>query len=166
MPIWSLTTERIEKLSKQIGDMEGEIDKLIKLTKEDLWLRDLDAFINEWRFQLEDEERLRKKAANMGRRASNKLKIGAKGPAAKKRKAQGEDPDDSDFGQLAVMRKPKPQVCGTVCNNPSIIMLTFCLHRQPKLFSRSPTKFGHLKRLLMILSRPALVLHSRIPKPQ
>lgn len=109
MPIWSLTKERIEKLSKQIGDIEAEIDKLIKLTKEDLWNSDLDAFINEWRFQLEDEDRLRKKAANMGRRASNKLKFGAKGPA-RKRKAQGEDPDDSDFGRQALVRKPKPQV--------------------------------------------------------
>lgn len=110
MPIWSLTKERIEKLSKQIGDMEAEIDKLIKLTKEYLWNSDLDAFINEWRFQLEDEDKMRKKASKMGRRASNKLKFGAKGPAVKKRKAQGEDPDDSDFGGQAEARKPKPQV--------------------------------------------------------
>lgn len=106
MPIWSLTKERIEKLLKQIGDKEAEIDTLIKLTKEDLWNRDLDAFINEWRFQLEDEAKTRKKAAQMGRRASSKLKVGAKGPAARKRKAQGEDPDDSDFGNFAVAKKP------------------------------------------------------------
>lgn len=110
MPIWSLTKERIEKLLKQIGDKEAEIDELIKLTKEDLWHSDLDAFINEWRFQIEDEDRLRKKASKMGRRASNKLKFGAKGPTAKKRKAQGEDPDDSDFGGQAPGRKTKPQV--------------------------------------------------------
>ena len=110
MPIWSLTKERVEKLSKQIGDKEAEIDELIKLTKEDLWNSDLDAFINEWRFQIEDEERMRKKASSMGRRASNKLKFGAKGPPARKRKAQGEDPDDSDFGAQALARKPKPQV--------------------------------------------------------
>ena len=106
MPIWSLTKERVEKLMKQIGDMEAEIDTLITLTKEDLWNRDLDAFINEWRFQLEDEARIQKKVANMGRRASSKLKIGAKGPAARKRKAQGEDPDDSDFGTHAIVKKP------------------------------------------------------------
>lgn len=106
MPIWSLTKERVEKLLKQIGDMEAEIDTLIGLNKEDLWNRDLDAFIKEWRFQLEDEARIQKKVANMGRRASNKLKIGAKGPAARKRKAQGEDPDDSDFGALAAIKKP------------------------------------------------------------
>ncbi|MCJ1260791.1 DNA topoisomerase 2 [Lobaria immixta] len=105
MPIWSLTKERIDKLLKQIADREAEIDTLIKLTKEDLWNRDLDAFINEWRFQLEDEAKTRKKTAQMGRRASSKLKVDAKGPAARKRKAQGEDPDDSDFGNFAAAKK-------------------------------------------------------------
>ena len=51
MPIWSLTKERVEKLLKQVGDKELEIDTLLKLTKEDLWKRDLDEFIAEWRFQ-------------------------------------------------------------------------------------------------------------------
>lgn len=106
MPIWSLTKERIEKLLKQIGDREAEIDALIKLTKEDLWSADLDAFIKEWRFQLEDGAKTRKKVAQMGRRASSKLKVDGKGPAARKRKAQGEDPDDSDFGNFAVAKKP------------------------------------------------------------
>ena len=82
---------------QQIGDKEHEIDKLIKLSAKDLWNKDLDDFIAEWRFQLEDDVKRQKKVANLGRRASNKLKIGAKGPAAKKRKAIGEDPDDSDF---------------------------------------------------------------------
>lgn len=105
MPIWSLTKERVEKLLKQIRDMEAEIDTLITLTREDLWLRDLDAFINEWRIQLDEEAKLQKKVANMGRRASSKLKIDAKGPA-RRRKAQGEDPDDSDFGNIALTKKP------------------------------------------------------------
>lgn len=117
MPIWSLTKERIEKLSKQIGDMEAEIDRLIKLTKEYLWNSDLDAFINEWRFQLDDEDTMRKKASKMGRRASNKLKFGAKGPAVKKRKAQGEDHDDSDFGGQANARKPKSKVWTRLINH-------------------------------------------------
>ena len=105
MPIWSLTKERVEKLLKQIGDTELEVDTLIKLSKEDLWNRDLDEFINEWRTQIEAEANLQKKVANMGRRASSKLKISASGPA-RKRKAQGEDPDDSDFGSKAVTKKP------------------------------------------------------------
>lgn len=109
MPIWSLTKERVEKLLKQVGDKELEIDVLIKLTKEDLWTRDLDDFIGEWRFQLEDEHKRQKKITNMGRRASSKLKIAAGGPGSKKRK---NDSDDSDFGGAAPKAKkaagPKP----------------------------------------------------------
>lgn len=99
MAIWSLTQERVERLRRQIGEKEVEIDALIKLTKEDIWKRDLDDFINEWRFQLEDESNRRRKAARMGRRTSTKLMTGGRAPAAKKRKAAlGDDPDDADFG--------------------------------------------------------------------
>ncbi|KAG7004757.1 hypothetical protein G7Y79_00023g053410 [Physcia stellaris] len=108
MPIWSLTQERVEKLLKQIGDKEIEIDTLIKLSKEDIWKRDLDDFINEWRFQLDDEAKRQKKIANTGRRASNKLRIGAAGPAGRKRKAKGEDSDESDFGGPAGAKKAAP----------------------------------------------------------
>lgn len=106
MPIWSLTQERIDKLNKQIGDNEAEIDTLIKLSKEDIWKRDLDDFITEWRFQLEDEAKRQKKITNLGRRASNKLKIGAAGPA-RKRKA-GDDSDDSDFAGRIRAKKAAP----------------------------------------------------------
>ena len=109
MPIWSLTKERVEKLLKQIGDKEIDIDTLIKLTKEDLWKRDLDDFINEWRYQLDDEAKREKKVANMGRRASRKLKIGD-GVASRKRKAQGDDSDDSDFGGVAPAKAKKAAV--------------------------------------------------------
>lgn len=99
MAIWSLTQERVERLRRQIGDKEMEIDALIKLSKEDIWKRDLDDFINEWRFQLEDEDRRRRKALRMGRRTSSKLMTGGRAPAARKRKAvNGDDPDDEDFG--------------------------------------------------------------------
>ncbi|CAF9905090.1 MAG: DNA topoisomerase 2 [Heterodermia speciosa] len=108
MPIWSLTQERVEKLLKQIGDKELEIDALIKLSKEDIWKRDLDDFIEEWRFQLEDDAKREKKIANRGRRASNKLRIRAAGPAGRKRKAKDEDSDDSDFGGVAPAKKAAP----------------------------------------------------------
>lgn len=104
MPIWSLTKERVEKLLSQIGASEIEIDTLIKLSREDLWSKDLDDFINEWRTQLQEENNQRKKMASLGRRASSKLNIDAKVPG-RKRKAQGGD-DDSDFGTKAVARKP------------------------------------------------------------
>lgn len=114
MALWSLTQERVEKLRKQIGDQEIEIDTLLKKTKEDLWKADLDDFINEWRFQLDDEAKRRKKARQMGRRASQKLKIGAAGP--KKRKA-GYGSDESDFGvskakKPAAAKPPKPKAGG------------------------------------------------------
>ncbi|KAL8673642.1 MAG: hypothetical protein Q9168_001948 [Polycauliona sp. 1 TL-2023] len=115
MPLWSLTKERVERLKKQIGDRELEIDELLKKSREDLWKADLDEFINEWRFQLEDEEKRRKKVAKMGRRASRKLRIGAAGPTARKRKANGNGSDDDDFGvskaskKTAVVKQPKPR---------------------------------------------------------
>ncbi|EZF32142.1 DNA topoisomerase 2 [Trichophyton interdigitale MR816] len=95
MPLWSLTQERVDKLRRQIGDKEMEVDALIKLSKEDLWRKDLDEFISEWRFQLEDEENRRKKIASRGRRLSAKVKTGSRATAAKKRKAGSGD--DSDF---------------------------------------------------------------------
>ncbi|GES61190.1 DNA topoisomerase II [Aspergillus terreus] len=100
MPIWSLTQERVEKLRRQIGDKELEIDTLIKLSKEDIWKRDLEDFINEWRFQNDEEARRQRKVANMGRRTSSKLMTTGRGggAAARKRKAAlGDDPDDEDF---------------------------------------------------------------------
>ena len=99
MAIWSLTKERVEKLRQQIGDKELEIDALIKLSKEEIWRNDLDGFLEEWRYQLDDDEKREKKIRSMGRRVSNKLKIGGRA-AGKKRKA---DDDDSDFAV------PKPK---------------------------------------------------------
>ncbi|KAL5336026.1 DNA topoisomerase [Aspergillus crustosus] len=99
MAIWSLTQERVERLRRQIGEKEVEIDALIKLTKEEIWLRDLDDFINEWRFQLAEEERRRTKFEKKGRRVSQKLS-----GLAKKRKAS----DDSDEDFAVSKRKKAP----------------------------------------------------------
>lgn len=118
MAIWSLTQERVDKLLQQIGEKEQEIDTLIKLTAKDLWTRDLDDFIAEWRFQLEDEARRQKKVANYGRRASNKLKLGAKGPAAKRGKAKGGDEDDSDYGAAKPVKPKKAAAPKTVQPKP------------------------------------------------
>ena len=111
MALWSLTQERVEKLLKQIGDKEMEIDALIQLSPKDLWTRDLDAFIQEWHDQLDDEAKQARKIANMGRRASAKLRIGAGGPKSKKRKADDSDAfSDSDFGSRKTKKavsKPK-----------------------------------------------------------
>nr|POF15379.1 dna topoisomerase 2 [Quercus suber] len=104
MAIWSLTEERVEKLLKQIGDKELEIDVLNSKTPKALWAKDLDDLSEEWQIQLDEEAKRDKKVKAKGRRASAKLGIGAK--AGKKRKAGDDDSfgDDSDF---AVVKKPK-----------------------------------------------------------
>lgn len=111
MPLWSLTQERVERLRRQIGDKEDEIDILMKKSKEDLWKHDLEEFINEWRFQLEDEHN-RKRNIRKGRRVSKKFATSKS--TVKKRKGLGDAfDDDSDFEEYAPKAKksapaPKP----------------------------------------------------------
>ena len=152
MPIWSLTKERVEKLLNQVGDKEIEIDTLIKLTKEDLWTRDLDDFLAEWRFQLEDEAKRQKKVANMGRRASKKLKI-AGGVAGRKRK---NDSDDDDFNVAPVKVKkaamPKKEVGGLL----SYLMPETKTKASPKSKPKAPTATQKAaKRALDLISTSA-----------
>ena len=107
MAIWSLTEERIEKLMKQIGEKEAEIKTLTDTTDKQLWVKDLDDFLNEWRFELADETKRAKEIAAKGRRASTKLRIAAPKGGAKKRKADNSD-DDSEFAvPKAKATKPK-----------------------------------------------------------
>jgi len=96
MAIWSLTQERVEKLLKQIGDKEVEIDALIKLSPKDIWNQDLDDFVTEWHAALDDEKKRAKKIAGLSRRASAKLGIEPSKSKGKKRKLDA-DSDDSDF---------------------------------------------------------------------
>ncbi|KIW93829.1 uncharacterized protein Z519_05144 [Cladophialophora bantiana CBS 173.52] len=106
MPLWSLTQERVERLLRQIGDKEEEMDTLMKKSKEDLWKHDLDEFIAEWRFQLEDEHN-RKRNIRKGRRISKKFATAATTkPTIKKRKGLGDAwDDDSDFEESAPKAK-------------------------------------------------------------
>jgi DNA topoisomerase II len=96
MAIWSLTHERIEKLRKQMGDKEEEIDRLVKLSPKDLWTIDLDEFLEEWQTSLADDAKRAKKNAAMGRRTSAKLGVGA-AKGGRKRKADSDDDSDGDF---------------------------------------------------------------------
>jgi DNA topoisomerase-2 len=112
MAIWSLTQERVEKLRKQIGDKEMEVDALIKLSPKDIWNVDLDAFVEEWNTQLEDDVKRKKKIAGITRRASHKLGIDGPKGKKKKRKADASDSDDdsgSDFGPAKKKAKPKKE---------------------------------------------------------
>lgn len=81
---------------KQIGDKETEMKTLIDTSPKQLWTTDLDAFVLEWHTQLEDEAKRAKKIASLGRRASQKLRIGTKG-GAKKRKNDDSEDSDAEF---------------------------------------------------------------------
>ena len=137
---------------KQVGDKEVEIDALIKLTKEDLWTRDLDDFLAEWRFQLDDETKRQKKVANMGRRASKKLNI-AGGVAGRKRK---NDSDDDEFDVAPVKAKktamPKKEVGGLL----SYMMPDTKAKTSPKSKAKAPTATQKAaKKALNLISAPA-----------
>lgn len=125
----------MEKLLKQVGDKEIEIDILIKLTKEDLWTRDLDDFLAEWRFQLDDEAKRQKKVANMGRRASKKLNI-AGGVAGRKRK---NDSDDDDFDVAPVKAKKPAAQKKEVGGLLSYMMPETKTKTSPKSKAKAPT---------------------------
>lgn len=119
MPLWSLTQERVDKLLRQIGDKEAEVDTLIKLSKEDLWKRDLDDFIAEWRFQLEDEEKRQRTISKVtkGRRTSKKFVTAAN---FKQRKGLGDDSGDDDYEA----KKPsKKQTKITAYKAPSAVLV-------------------------------------------
>ena len=105
MALWSLTEERVERLLKQIGEKELEVDALMKKSKEDLWKADLDDFIAEWHFQLEDEKQ-RQKGIRKGRRVSKKFATAR--PTVKKRKGLGDASDDDDDFEVKVPKKSAP----------------------------------------------------------
>ncbi|KAF2215953.1 hypothetical protein CERZMDRAFT_34549, partial [Cercospora zeae-maydis SCOH1-5] len=133
MPIWSLTQERVEKLKRQIGDKEEEINDLTMKTPQDLWKADLEALREDWHRALNEEENREKKIKAKGRRASAKL--GISGKAGKKRKAADSDGySDEDFGPkkpkttkskalgglLAMKTESKPAGSYPLVNGPSI----------------------------------------------
>src|SRR5947209_14131622 len=131
MPLWSLTQERVDKLLRQISDKEIQMDTLIKLSKEDLWRKDLDDFIAEWRFQLEDEQQRQRNIAKTAknRRTSKKFKLG---PVAKKRKGLGDDSGDDDF---EVSKPSKKQTKITAFKAPRATMV----EDVPKTMQKSST---------------------------
>ncbi|KAF3482593.1 DNA topoisomerase II [Arthroderma uncinatum] len=103
--------EEEEEEEEEGADATLSQDAYDYLLSEDLWKKDLDDFITEWRFQLEDEESRRKKIAGRGRRLSAKVKTGIRGTISKKRKADAGD--DSDFdapkGKKATVKRVQPK---------------------------------------------------------
>lgn len=126
MAIWSLTQERVEKLLKQIGDKEVEIDVLIKKSPKDLWITDLDELSEEWRTQLQQEATRAKKIKDKGRRASAKLGIGKAG--GKRKKAQDSDDDDDEDFYVSKKAKAAP-VVKKQSKGASTLMDNFVTHK-------------------------------------
>lgn len=93
MSILSLTRERYERLLRERGTKEEELNALLKKTPKDLWNDDLDDFLVAWtNFLMEDTER--------------RESLGTK----KKRKGKGRagganDDDDEDFGTKKKKKK-------------------------------------------------------------
>jgi len=103
MPIWSLTNERLDKLKNQIAAKKAEHDELEALSEKDLWMKDLDDFVEEWHTQLKLEEEITTGIRRMGRRTSQKIGAG------KGRRVKDDDdyqPDKKGKGKAA----PKPKV--------------------------------------------------------
>ena len=98
MAIWSLTQERVDKMLNKIREIENELDILIKTAPKDIWRKDLDEFLTEWKVQLDQEAKTAKKRSQMGRRASAKLKIGGKDGGKKRRPRDSDGYSDSEFG--------------------------------------------------------------------
>lgn len=124
MAIWSLTQERVEKILRQISDKEMEIDTLLKLSSKDLWTRDLDAFLEEWHLQLEEEKTRKKKIAGISRRASAKLGINVKGGRKKKRAGSDDESSDDDF-VVSKKKRPKSVMDRVKPKAPSTLMSFF-----------------------------------------
>lgn len=96
MSLWSLTRERYEKLLRQRGEKEEELNVLLGKSAKDLWSEDLDAFMTGWQKFLNDDERERSRLA-AGPGAQSK---------ARKRKVKRED-DDDDYGAPKKKSKSK-----------------------------------------------------------
>jgi DNA topoisomerase-2 len=69
-------------------DKKDEHDALENLSEKDLWCQDLDAFVQEWEYQLKENEDYEKKIRNTNRRASRKIGAG------KNVKSRGKNDDE------------------------------------------------------------------------
>ncbi|KAL2127456.1 hypothetical protein VTI74DRAFT_10696 [Chaetomium olivicolor] len=104
MPIWSLTNERLEKLKNMIAAKKAEYDELNALDEKDLWVKDLDGFVEEWHTQLKLEEEISTGIRRMGRRTS--LKIGA-GRGRKPRDDDDYEPEKKSRPRAKAAPKPE-----------------------------------------------------------
>jgi len=109
MPVWSFTAERLEKLKGMIAAKKAEWNELNAKSEKDLWVEDLDAFMEEWEAQLKQDEENYHNVTKKGRRQSLKLGLGnAKGG----RRRAGDD-DDDDYNPAAKKAKTAKATAAT-----------------------------------------------------
>ncbi|OSX67990.1 hypothetical protein POSPLADRAFT_1072653 [Postia placenta MAD-698-R-SB12] len=103
MAIWSLTKEKIEKLCQQAKDKEFELLALLELTPIMIWQKDLDRFLEEWRYtcSLWEDKAISAEASNKkGKRKQATLRAFTK-------KAGNDDTDDEFKPTKAAARAKK-----------------------------------------------------------
>jgi DNA topoisomerase II len=104
MQIYSLTSEKVERLNVQRKDKEEELKEFLKLSAKDLWNHDLDDLAIEWENVLEDDQNSLKADGS-----SRKKK-----PASKFAKASRKRVSDAADGEYL---EKKPKVAKTKANS-------------------------------------------------
>ncbi|EGO19472.1 hypothetical protein SERLADRAFT_453445 [Serpula lacrymans var. lacrymans S7.9] len=109
MAIWSLTSEKIEKLLQQAQEKEAELLILLERTPVKMWNEDLDMFMAEWQKNCEQWENKSLLDAN-GKRVKRKqatleTRKSLSGPGKKKAHAS----DDSDYDVKPKKAPAKPR---------------------------------------------------------
>jgi DNA topoisomerase-2 len=81
LPLWSLTFEKIEELKKELEDTRRVLDEYKKLTVNDIWLSELDEFmehyekwLKEWEEEKERENSFEKKKTKSAKKTITKKK--------------------------------------------------------------------------------------------
>lgn len=98
MSILSLTKERYERLLRERGVKEEELNILLKKTPKDLWVEDLDQFLEAWEnFEAEDTER--RESITVGRKKAGKKRA---------RKAASDDEFEENFSTAKRKKKAAP----------------------------------------------------------
>lgn len=124
MPMWNLTKEKVDLLKAEKEDKEQELEILIETTPEQLWIDDLDLFLEQLdeceaaeQKQLNDNDALAKKAsrgkAKKSRYEDDDDDFCISKPKSRKKKAapkKKEDPLIAQFTTLTINTAPKPTV--------------------------------------------------------
>lgn len=124
MPIWSLTAERLKKLTDAIASKKAEYDELLAMSEKDLWCRDLDDFAEEWENQMKIDADIQTNIRRMGRRVSKKIGAG-----------RTRKPKDEDAWEPEKKAKAKAKV-----KAPPVRTETKSAERFAEMFSAKPKK--------------------------